>query len=186
MTGHDIGTFSDMFNELASMFRLYGTEEQKAATLSAYFDTLRSYDLNRVRRGYEQLKTTATKWPVPAAWIAAMPRGDGALPEMDWQQVKAANEAERLFYEGGLCHCVECEGANVTHLYLRYVPVLDANGDVVPMKHPARSQPVLLGEWIHGMRLRKWYAARAAFYQQLEKLKPGVRAAIDLADTGTT
>ena len=178
MTGQDIGAFSDMFHELASMFRLYGTDEQKAATLGAYFDTLRSYDLQRVRVGYEQLKTTATKWPVPAAWIAAMPRGDGALPEMDWRQVKDANEAERLFYEGDRCSCGECVAAHVTHLHLRYVPVLDSSGEVVPMKHPARSQPVLLGEWIHGARLRNWYAARAEFYQQLERLKPGVRQVI--------
>jgi hypothetical protein len=47
------------------------------------------------------------------------------------------------------------------------------------MKHPNRSQPVLLGEWIHGQRLRNWYAARAEFYQKLASLKPGVRQAIE-------
>lgn len=181
MTSADLGAFSEMFHELASMFRLYGTEEQKTATLSAYFETLRSYPLERVRRGYEQLKTTATKWPVPAAWIAAMPRGDNALPLMDWRQVKASNDAEQLFYEGSLCHCVECAAAHATHLPLRYVPVLNADGDVIPMKHPARSQPVLLGEWIHGQRLRNWYAARAEFYQKLQSLKPGVRQILETA-----
>lgn len=179
MTPSDFDAFADMFRELASMFRLYANDEQKAATLSAYFETLRSYPLERVRRGYEQLKTTSTKWPVPAAWIAAMPRGDGALPPMDWRQVKASNDAEQLFYEGPLCHCVECVAANVTHLHLRYVPCLNSDGDVIPMKHPARSQPVLLGEWIHGNRLRNWYAAKAEFYQALERLKPGVKQILE-------
>jgi hypothetical protein len=67
----------------------------------------------------------------------------------------------------------------VTHLHLRYVPVQDRDGNVMPMKHPNRSQPVLLGEWIHGARLRGWYRARAEFYQQLEKLKPGIKREIE-------
>jgi hypothetical protein len=179
MTTAEYDAFVQMFQELASMFRFYGTEEQRAAAMGAYFETLRTYPLDRVRRGYEQLKVTATKWPVPAAWIAAMPRGESALPEMDWRQVKASDEAEKLFYEGPLCRCKECEQANVTHLHLRYVPVLNSDGDVMAMKHPNRSQPVLLGEWIHGQRLRNWYAARAEFYQKLASLKPGVRQAIE-------
>jgi hypothetical protein len=178
MTNQDLAAFSEMFGELASMFRLYGSEDQKAQTLSAYFETFKPYPLERVRAGYETLKVTATKWPVPAAWIAAMPRGDSALPEMDWRQVKASDEAEKLFYEGPLCRCKECEQANVTHLHLRYVPVLNSDGDVMAMKHPNRSQPVLLGEWIHGARLRNWYTAKAEFYQKLESLKPGVAKAI--------
>jgi hypothetical protein len=93
--------------------------------------------------------------------------------------VKASDEAERLFYEGPLCRCPECEQANVTHLPLRYVPCLNGDGEVMPMRHPNRSQPVLLGEWIHGARLRNWYAARAAFYAKLESLKPGVKRELD-------
>jgi hypothetical protein len=181
MTTADYSAFVEMFGELASLFRFYGTDEQRAAALSAYFQTLQSYPLDRVRRGYEQLKVTATKWPVPAQWIAAMPRGDSALAPMDWRQVKASDEAEKLFYEGPLCHCVECERAHVTHLPLRYVPVLNSDGEVIPLQHPNRSQPVLRGEWIHGQRLRSWYRAKAEFYQKLESLKPGVRAAIETA-----
>lgn len=179
MTQGDFSAFAEMFQDLASMFRLYGNDEQRAATMGAYFQTLRSYPLDRVRRGYEQLKTTATKWPVPAHWIAAMPKGDAGLPEMDWRQIKASDEAERLFYEGERCHCRECDEAGATHLNLRYVPCLDANGDVIPMKHPYRSRPVCLGEWTHGYRLKRWYAARAEFYEKLDRLKPGVRREIE-------
>jgi len=184
MTSADYSDFVAMFQELASIFRFYGTEEQKAAAMGAYFQTLQSYPLDRVRKGYEQLKVTATKMPVPAQWITAMPRGDNALPEMDWRQQKASDEAERLFYEGAFCHCAECEQANVTHLNLRYVPVQDRDGNVMPMKHPNRSQPVLLGEWLHGQRLRSWYRARAEFYQKLESLKPGIRQVIEPAEVG--
>lgn len=181
MTTADVAAFSDMFGELALMFRFYGSDEQRAAALGAYFQTLQTYPLERVRRGYEQLKVTATKWPVPAQWIAAMPRGDSALPELDWRQVKASDEAERLFYEGPLCRCAACEQAGITHMPVRYVPCLNGDGDVIPMTHPNRSQPVLLGEWIHGPRLRQWYAAKAAFYAQLQALKPGVRQIIETA-----
>src|SRR5688572_27799250 len=175
MTSGDLSTFSDMFNELASMFRLYGSDEQKAATLSAYFDTLRNYDLNRVRRGYEQLKVTATKWPVPAAWIAAMPRGDGQLVDMTHAQMRESDDAERLFYEGPMCRCRDCVEAHVTHLNLRYVPLLNADDEVIQLRHPLRQKAVVIGEWIHGHRLKRWYVARAEFYTKLETLKPGVR-----------
>jgi len=156
MTSQDLSAFSEMFRELASMFRLYGTEEQKASTLSAYFQTFQDYPLERVRKGYEQLKTTATKWPVPAQWIAAMPKGVlRERPLMDWRQMKASDEAERLFYEGELCTCSECADANVTHLNLRYVPCLDADGAVIEYWHPNRNKAVLLGEWIHGYPLTR-------------------------------
>ena len=172
--------FSEMFRELASMFRLYGNEDQKAATLGAYFETLQTYPLERVRQGYEQLKTTATKWPVPAQWIAAMPKQGGAdLPVMSHAHARESDEAERLFYEGDPCACADCILANATHLPLRFVPCLDADGAVISQRHPRTNKPTLLGEWIHGYRLKRWYAARAEFYTKLETLKPGVKRELE-------
>lgn len=180
MTPQDLAAFAEMFQDLTAMFKFYGTEDQKAAALSAYFQTLQRYPLDRVRVGYETLKETAQKWPVPAQWIAAMPRSEGGdLPLMDWRQVKASDEAERLFYEGPFCRCDVCTEASATHLNLRYVPCLDANGDVIPMRHPHRSRPVMLGRWIHGHELKRWYVARAQFYERLHRLQPKVKAELE-------
>lgn len=180
MTSHDLQAFSEMFRELASMFRLYGNEDQKAATLSAYFETLQTYPLERVRQGYEQLKTTATKWPVPAQWIAAMPKAPGAdLLVMSHSQARDSDEAERLFYEGQPCPCADCVVAHVSHMPVRFVPCLDANGETISMRHPRTQKPTLLGEWIHGHRLKRWYGAKAEFYQKLASLNPGVKAIVE-------
>lgn len=182
MTGQDLPAFAEMFQDLATIFKFYGTEDQKASALSAYFNTLQKYPLERVRQGYDNLKATAQKWPVPAQWIASMPSGQGAgLPLMSHTAARESDEAERRFYEGDLCACPECVSANVTHMPLRFVPCLDANGDVIPMLHPRTQNRRLLGEWIHGHRLKRWYAARAEFYQKLESLKPGARAVLESA-----
>jgi len=173
VTQADFSIFAEWFNDLADMFRLYARDEQKAAMLGSYFQTLEKYPLERVRLGYERLKEISSRWPHCAAWIAAMPRQDGGeLSFMDWRQVKASDEAERLFYEGDLCHCRECVEASVTHLPLRYVPCLNADGELIALRHPNRSHPVYLGGWIHGYWLRNWYAARSEFYQKLEATKP--------------
>lgn len=173
MTGQDLPAFAEMFQDLATIFKLYGTEDQKASTLSAYFNTMQKYPLERVRQGYDNLKATAQKWPVPAQWIAAMPSGQGAdLPLMSLTAARESDDAENRFYEGELCACSGCVAANVTHMPLRFVPCLDGNGEVIPMLHPRTQTRKLLGEWIHGHRLKRWYAARAEFYQKLESLKP--------------
>lgn len=179
MTPQDLGQFAEWFHDLAATFKLYGTEDQKAATLASYFQTMQRFPLDRVRLGYEKLKETAQKWPVPAMWIGAMPKWEGAdLPIADWRQAKAYDEAEQLFFEGDFCTCRECAEANATHLALRYVPCLDATGEPIKLRHPSKLKPVYAGEWIHGYRLKRWWAARGEFFATMDRLKPGIRQAI--------
>lgn len=171
MTSHDLPRFHELFDVLATTFRLKGDRD---AMQAAYFQALERYPIEAVELGYENLRRTEEYWPAPAKWIAAIPaRGTAAvLPLMTPEQVRASDEAERRFYEGDLCACPDCQRAGVTHVPLRYVPVLDAQGQTIPLQHPRKSQPVLLGEWIHASRLRHWYAAKAQFYERLHAMKP--------------
>jgi hypothetical protein len=171
MTPQDLLAFGEMFTDLTKIFRFYGTEDQKSASLNSYFDTLQAYSLERVRAGYEQVKVTATKMPVPAQWIAAMPKGS-ELPLMTRSQAAEYDDAERKFFEGELCRCRACVEDDATHLPLRFVPCLDAHGDVITLQHPWRQKPVCLGRWIHGAELKRWWAARGAFYTALAALGP--------------
>jgi hypothetical protein len=165
-----------MFDDLAVMLRFYGTADQRAAAVSAYFDTLSKFPLDRVRRGYQALKESASKFPAPAQWIAAMPRESVSdLIVMSARHASEYDDAEKKFYEGDFCSCKECTDANATHLNLRYVPCLDASGATMPRQHPTKRTAVLVGEWIHGHRLKRWYSARAEFYRKLEATKPRVK-----------
>lgn len=181
MTQADFPIFAEWFQNLASMFRLYASDDQRASMLGAYFQTLERFPLERVRQGYEHLKETAHRWPAPAVWIQAMPKFEGSdLPLMSHAQARASDDAERLFYEGPFCHCRDCVDAHATHLNLRYMPCLDASGQTIRLLHPRTQQPKYLGEWVHGQRLRTWYRLRAEFYDKLHALKPGVAKELQL------
>jgi hypothetical protein len=112
-----------------------------------------------------------------------MPRESVAdLLVMTARQASEYDHAEKLFYEGDFCACRECVDADATHLNLRYVPLLNANGETMPRQHPTKRTAALLGEWIHGHRLKRWYAARAEFYTKLEATKPRVKALLEVSE----
>lgn len=174
MTERDLPAFRELLEDLYhSGLQRTPRRDKFEHVLATYFRALQSYPWPAMQAAHEHLQRTATSWPPVAAWVGAL-RSDVAtgLPVMTGAQARAADDADRAFFEGACCVCSACTEAHVTHLPLRYVPCLDANGDVMPMKHPARSRPVLLGEWIHGYRLKRWYAARAEFYTKLEATKP--------------
>lgn len=174
MTEHDHPAFRQMFEDLwHSGLTRTPPRDTREHVLAAYVQALESYPLSAVRSAYAHLQRTTEVWPPVAAWIAAIRQHPlSALPRMTPQQARESDEAERLFYEGALCRCRACVDASATHLPVRYVPCLDANGAVIPMQHASRRRPVLRGEWIHGDRLKRWYVARAEFYQKLDRLKP--------------
>lgn len=174
MTESDRDAFRQMFSDVfySGLPRTPGRDkfEQVCAT---YFEALQPYPISGIQAAYDNLQRTATGWPPVSAWIASIRSNPVAsLPQMDWRNVRESDEAEARFYEGDPCSCRECTQAGATHLPLRFVPCLDANGAVIPMQHPKRIRPVLLGEWIHGHRLKRWYATRAEFYVKLEATKP--------------
>lgn len=185
MTQADLPAFREMFEGLLfSGLSFTPPKDQREQALATYFQALESYSLPAVRKGYEKLQHGLAKFPAVSQWVQAMPRDGrgGEIPVMSHAQMRESDEAERLFYEGALCRCQLCEQAHVTHLPLRYVPRLDGNGDPVQQMHPRRNKPVIVGEWIHGGRLRTWYAAKAEFYQKLESLKPGVKQILETVE----
>ena len=62
----------------------------------------------------------------------------------------ATNDLPARDFIGSACDCPECRQAGVTHLRLRRDP------------HT--------GAWLHGARLRSWYAAKAAFIADVKAL----------------
>ena len=185
MTPQDLPAFRELFeNLLFSGLSFTPPKDKREQALATYFQALEAYDFAAVRLAYERLQHGLTKWPAVSQWVQAMPRdgrAGGVLLIMNHVQARESDDAEQRFYEGDFCRCRECVEASATHLNLRYVPCLNANGEVLEMLHPRKQRVVVLGEWIHGHRLKRWYAARAEFYEKLESLKPGVKRELEKA-----
>lgn len=183
MTSHDLPAFRELFDNLRfSGLSFTPPKDRTDQALATYFQALEPYPFHAVKQAYDTLQHGLTKWPAVSQWVQALPKhglGMGEMGMMDWRQAKEWTEAERLFYEGDPCGCADCILANVTYLPTRYVPCLDANGDTIPMRHPNKPLPVLRGEWLHGFPLKRWYSARAEFYQKLETLKPGMKRELE-------
>lgn len=168
-----LSEFEPSFNALWDMgLRYRPSEDRRQSVLTSFYQVLEKYPLPAVIGGQEQLQATATSWPAPANWIAAMPRRDreSQLPEMDWRQLKAFDAAYEAVYEGEPCGCVECREAEVSHLPIRYVPMVDASGALVQRKHP-RLGTVYVGEFIHGYRLKNWWRLRGEFFSLIGTLE---------------
>jgi hypothetical protein len=170
MVEADYARFSEWFDVLAVTHRLQGSEDMRGKMKAEYFDVLRSYPFRAVESAYQTLRRKMKKWPVPADWLEALPPFGSVtrLPLMTDAEADESDEAERLGYERDeFCHCALCERGHTTHLKSRCVPRLDANGHELERQHPRRQgRPVLLGRWIHSDELRRWAAARGAFYEQ--------------------
>lgn len=165
--------FSDWFDVLAVTHRLQAPEDMRSKMKSEYFDVLRPYPIEAVSSAYESLRRKMKKWPVPADWLEALPPAGntGRLMLATAAEVTENDEAERLGYEAvGRCACPRCVEAGC-FLPPRYVPRLDRDGLTFERRHPLRDgRPILLGRWLHGEDLKRWYAARAQFYELKTKL----------------
>lgn len=170
MTDHELSAFRELFEDLFfSGLARTPMQDRKEQVLATYFEALRPYPFAAVKAAHAQIQRAEKNWPTVSVWIAAIRSNPvSSLLLMTPEQQSESDEAERLFYEGPVCRCSECRFTHADHLPLRYVPLLDGNGRVMPIQHPNRQRPVILGEWIHGVRLKRWYAARAEFYLKLE------------------
>lgn len=180
MDSHEFGAFIDWFNVLAVTHRLNATEDQRGKMQAEYFDVLRPYPFDAVRQSYESLRRKMKKWPVPADWLEALPPfgSTARLPPLTAEELAENEEAERMGYEAPtVCTCRECQDADC-FLPPRYVPKLDRQGQVIERRHPDRAgRPVLLGRWIHGAELKRWYAARANYKLLKDKFDAELKAA---------
>jgi len=83
------------------------------------------------------------------------------------------------------CECVLCGQAGVTHRPIRYVP------DDDELKAKIGDRVILRGHWAHGQELKRWYAAKEAFWANVRRTvgKSGRHASgferLTLPPTGT-
>lgn len=173
MTEYDLLAFRELFDDLVATFgRRFGSEAERTRCVAQYFDVLRYFDLPDVRRGFDRLREGDGFPKGPSAWRAAIPSsGASRWPAMTDAEMRECDDVERRGYEGDVCVCRECREAGVTHQPLRYVPRLDASGELMKRRHLRNGAEKILGEYIHGERLRTWYTARADFYQAFADLK---------------
>lgn len=179
MDSQDLRTFAAWFDVLAVTHRLNSTEDQRGKMQAEYFDVLRPYPLEAVRFSYESLRRKMKKWPVPADWLEALPPfgSTSRLPLLTAEEIAENDHAEKLGYEADrVCHCDDCAAADC-FMAPHYVPRLDYRGEIQERRHPQRDgRPVLLGRWIHGHELKRWYAARANFYSLKAKVFAALQA----------
>lgn len=160
--------FSEWFDVLAvTHSKPFPGEEIRNRAKAEYFDVLRPYPIEAVSYAYESLRRKMKKWPVPADWLENLPPFGSAarLPPLTDAETAQNDDAERLGYEAAaVCECAFCVQAGC-FMPPRYVPRLDAQGQVIERRHPkSDGRAVLLGRWIHGYELKSWYAARAQYY----------------------
>ncbi len=173
--------FGEWFDVLAVTHRLQATEDQRGRMKAEYFDVLRAYPVEAVASSYESLRRKMKKWPVPADWLENLPPfgSVGRLPLASPDEIAENDEAERLGYEREtVCKCALCVAADC-YMPPRYVPRL-YQGEVIERRDPKKmGRPLLLGRWLHGEELKRWYRARADFYALKEKLVPQMLVALE-------
>lgn len=179
MTEFDVGKFEEWFDVLAVTHRLQAKPELLVKMRAEYFAVLQPYSFEAVESAYQSLRRKMKKWPVPADWLEALPLMSSVdrLPVLTAEELAQNDEAERLGYERPtICACAACRAADV-HLPSRYVPQLDRDGHEIARRHPTRAgKAILLGRWLHGHELKRWYAARAKFYELKTKIEAAQKA----------
>lgn len=176
MDVNDLPQFSTWFDVLAVTHgKGFPNEDIRTRAKSEYFDVLRPYPMEAVASAYETLRRKMKKWPVPADWLEALPPGGASrqLPVLTTAQAQESDEAEALGYERREpCRCLQCQRDGTTHMFSRYVPRYELG----ERRHPNRNRTVLLGRWLHGDELRRWYIARAQFHALKETMDAKIAA----------
>jgi hypothetical protein len=166
--GPEFDKFREWFDVMAITHGKSFSDDLRARTTAEYFDVLRPYPYELVQMSYETLRRKMKKWPVPADWLEALPPHSSVLrlPLMHDKEIERNDYAESVGYEWpSFCQCDVCVRDGATHLKPRFVPRIDAHGNVTERRHPARQgRAIILGRWIHGAELKAWCAARADFY----------------------
>jgi hypothetical protein len=171
MTDVDLPAFVDTFDGLKRIFPLRGSSDDLRQLQQAYFKTLRPFPIERVVAGAELWRTNGVRFPKPAEWVRSMPRASAAnLAEFTPYEAAEYRRAQRQMWSDEPCDCLECQAAGVTHRFLRYVPeVDDEDRDVRALLD---GNAVTRGHWAHGEELRRYYAARDAYFELKDKYGP--------------
>lgn len=183
MIDSELGPFLDTFRELRGVLvhrRMEDAEESKQET--AYFHALRRYPFRDVRLAADNLLRSTAKFPSPSEWIAALPKARPDVRQLRESEGTEYQRAAEIGWQDEPCDCVACHAANVTHRPLRFVPTVDASGEI-DQAIDAAGHLVTPGHWAHGWELSRWYAAHARYLAALRafKAKGGLPAMPELS-----
>lgn len=169
MTPQDDVAFVEIFMNLRRVFnmRAAGADELREIA-DGYLKAMRRFSIAQVRAAAEKIIETSEHFPKPAQWIRAIPspQNVGVLPMME-PDATEHKRAIQLGYEDDPCGCHECKAAEVSHRMLRYVPETDSDDRDLRMVLDGKA--VVKGHWAHGEELKRWYAARDAFFALRDK-----------------
>ena len=161
MTDAELTQFGELFRNVWATLAGYKADSVELdAKLRMYWQALRSLDWRAVQRGADRLLQVETKMPKPATWRDYAFKPDPAAP-LDAMTASEAHEclsAEVVKWEAAVCRCGACveSGATAAELKARFVP-LDPERR---RAHPRSGQQTLVGHWLHGHALIRWYLAR--------------------------
>lgn len=161
MTEADLPAFMEVLREVTAVFNV---RHDVDVISPAYFKALRTFPIRMVAEGGERCTMKLKRFPKPAEWAEMVPRPTATgVPEMNSFEAADYNEAESLFYEMPPCGCHLCKMAGV-NMPLRYVP------DTDEPKAKIGDRVVTRGHWAHGVELKRWYAAKEAFWAKARSL----------------
>lgn len=164
MQDADLFEFMAIFRELLGVFPKRLDEAEIGSLSKAYFHALRRFTIPQLRAGADVWVQRGKFFPKPSEWRESVPREavqSVALVELTPVEAAEHLDAERLCYQGEPCACRRCQGAGVTHRFLRYVPESDEYGR--DAKALIGERVVTRGHWAHGEELAGWYAAKDRF-----------------------
>lgn len=166
MTDGDLFAFNQSFQSLVRVFPLRGTDDEIQDVMASYFKALRRFPMPQVRDGAEICLTRSKRFPKPAEWIESIPKARvrPELQQLTNAEIATYLRAERLAYDDEPCKCDLCRAAGVDHRFLRFVP--DFDRDDCEMRALIGEREIVRGHWAHGEELRRWYAAKEAFWAE--------------------
>lgn len=172
MNASDFDTFAVEFRRLSSALERYkqspAEQSQKA---DAYFHVLKKFSIYDVIAKADQWLATEKNFPKPSEWAAVIVRKVVEWPVLTQAEADEYRAAELSAWEAPPCHCAECVRAEVSDKPIRYVPEFDRNDVILRAKEPNGDKLLYRGHWIHGFDLKRWYDARAAFWNKCHDLK---------------
>lgn len=173
----DTFAFMADFNDLRRVFPLRGEPYEIQQVGIAYFKAMRRFPLSAVSAGKDAWLVHGKRFPKPAEWIESIPPKpkSATIPALTELERVEYQRAETLGYEHDPCTCQACQAAGVTHRFLRFVPDVDA--DHRDVKGTIGDRVVTRGHWAHGDELKRWYAAREAFFATCDRL--GLRTTLE-------
>jgi len=180
MHADDRPVFDRAFRRLTVGFRLKLKPVQQDELLQIYFKAFEAIELHEVLAAAAACLNTGKKFPTVAEWLKALPGapggGDPDCRVMGRDELVDYHRAERLHYQDDPCDCLMCQAAAVTMRSLRFVPDFLDDGRAERALDNERNRVIVVGHWAHGEELRRWYAARAAFYASVPRCSPMARA----------